>query len=93
MHTGLAAALARAGQRDEALEVTQRIESSTLPVPRALLAPAWLALGERERALNLLQAAASDQSPYLHYALADPRLREIRGDPAFERLRASWLYS
>jgi len=91
MHTGLAAALARAGQRDEALEVIQRIESSTLPVPRALLAPAWLALGDRERALNLLQAAASDQSPYLHYALADPRLREIREDPAFERLRVSGL--
>jgi tetratricopeptide (TPR) repeat protein len=91
MHTGLAAALARAGRRDEALEVIQRIESSALPVPRAQLAPAWLALGARERALELLQAAASDQSPYLHYALADPRLMELRGDPAFERFRVSRL--
>ena len=89
MHTGLASALARAGQRDEAIEVIQRIEASSLPVPRALLAPAWLALGARERALDLLQAAHLDQSPYLHYALSDPRLRELRGDPAFESLRFS----
>ena len=59
--------------------------------PGLLQWEAELALGARERALELLQAAASDQSPYLHYALADPRLIELRGDPAFERLRVSRL--
>jgi tetratricopeptide (TPR) repeat protein len=91
MHTGLAGALARAGRRDEAFEVIQRIEASSLPVPRALIAPAELALGGRERALDLLRTSADDQSPYVHYAFVDPRLRELRDDPALECLRVSRL--
>ena len=87
MQTGLASALARAGRREEAFAVLQRIEESTLPLPGALLASAWLALGARDRAIEMLQIAREVQSPYLQFALVDPRLQELRGDPAFECLR------
>jgi DNA-binding winged helix-turn-helix (wHTH) protein len=87
MHTALASALARAGHRDEALALVRKIEASSFPIPGAWLASAWLALGHRERALERLQQARRDGSPHLVYALVDPRLDALRGDPAFEQLK------
>lgn len=87
MHTALASALARAGHRDEALALVRRIEASPFPIPGAWLASAWLALGHRERALELLQQARREGSPHLVYALVDPRLDALRGDPGFEQLK------
>lgn len=87
MQTALASALAWAGRRDESVSVMRRIEATGLPLPAALLANAWIALGDRERAIRMLQMARKTQSPYLPYAFVDPRLAELRGDPAFERLR------
>lgn len=87
MQTGLASALAWGGQRDEALSVIRRIEESSFPLPAALLANAWLALGDFERAIRMLQLAREARSPYRHYAFVDPRLARLHGEPAFESLR------
>ena len=86
MQTALASALAWAGQHDEALSVLRSIEATGLPLPAALLANAWVALGDHERAISLLQTAQKNQSPYMRYAFVDPRLAQLRGDPAFDRL-------
>lgn len=87
MQTALASALAWAGKHDEALSALRSIEATGLPLPAALLANAWVALGDHERAISLLQTAQKNQSPYMRYAFVDPRLTQLRGDPAFERLR------
>jgi pentatricopeptide repeat protein len=87
MQSGLASALARGGRREEAFAVLRRMEESTLPLPGALLASAWLALGARERAIEMLRLARRVQSPYLQYAFVDPRLQELRSDPDFQCLK------
>ena len=87
MQSGLASALARGGRREEAFAVLRRMEESTLPLPGALLASAWLALGARERAIEMLRLARRVQSPYLQYAFVDPRLQELRSDPDFQCLQ------
>jgi DNA-binding winged helix-turn-helix (wHTH) protein/Flp pilus assembly protein TadD len=79
LHTALASALAFAGRRNEALQLVQAIEGAGLPLPAARLAPAWLALGERDRARVLLELSREQGEPQFAYALHDPRLAELRG--------------
>ncbi len=73
LRTPLAAALARAGKNAEARAEIQVIESSELPLPAIWLAPAWLALGERQRAVEMLQLAHEQRAPQCIYARYDPR--------------------
>jgi hypothetical protein len=46
-----------------------------------------LALGRRNRAIDVLARARDVGSPQFVYAFVDPRLADLNGDPAFERLR------
>lgn len=84
MHTPLAYALAFAGRHDEARGVLKAIEDSTLPLPSASLAPVYLALGERDKAIALLQDASERGIPQFAWTREDPRLAALRGDPAVE---------
>jgi Flp pilus assembly protein TadD len=84
MHTPLAYALAFAGRHDEARGVLKAIEDSTLPLPSASLAPVYLALGERDKAIALLQDASERGIPQFAWTRDDPRLAALRGDPAVE---------
>lgn len=86
MHTPLAYALAFAGRHDEARGVLKAIEDSTLPLPSASLAPVYLALGERDKAIALLQDASERGVPQFAWTRDDPRLTSLRGDPAVERI-------
>jgi Flp pilus assembly protein TadD len=86
MHTPLAYALAFAGRHDEARKVLTVIEESNLPPPTAALAPVYLALGERDRAVALLQDAYERGVPQFAWTRDDPRLASLRGDPAVERI-------
>jgi DNA-binding winged helix-turn-helix (wHTH) protein/Flp pilus assembly protein TadD len=88
MHAPLAYALAFAGRHEEARGVLKAIEESTLPQPSAALAPVYLALGERERAIALLQDAAERGMPQFAWTRDDPRLAPLHGDPAVERIWA-----
>ena len=87
MHTPLAYALAYAGRHDEARNVLAAVEASNLPQPTASIAPVYLALGERDKAIALLQDAEERGVPQFAWTRDDPRLATLRGDPTVER---SW---
>lgn len=88
MHAPLAYALAFAGHHEEARSVLKSIEESPLPLPSAALAPVYLALGERERAIALLQDASERGIPQCAWSRDDPRLAALQGDPVVERIWA-----
>lgn len=85
MHTPLAYALAHAGRSDEARKVLSIVEASSLPQPTASIAPVYLALGDREKAIALLQDASERGVPQFAWTRDDPRLQSLRGDPVVER--------
>lgn len=87
VHSALACALARAGQREEARRQIQAIESLPQPVAGTWLASAHLKLGQLDRALESLRLAREVGAPQFVYAFVDPRLEPLRGDVEFERLR------
>jgi DNA-binding winged helix-turn-helix (wHTH) protein/tetratricopeptide (TPR) repeat protein len=76
-HTALAAALARAGRDAEARRVIERIETMAAPLPALWLAPAWWALGEPERAREMLALAEAQRVPQRVYASLDPRFEAL----------------
>lgn len=88
LHAPLAYALAFAGRHEEARGVVKAIEESTLPLPSAALAPVYLALGDREKAILLLQDACERGIPQFAWTRDDPRLASLHGDPVVERLWA-----
>ena len=87
LHTALACALARAGRRVEATDLIQAIESRGIAAHCPWLATAYLALGRRDQAIDVLERARNVGSPQFVYAFVDPRLADLAGDPGFERLR------
>lgn len=86
MHAPLAHALAFSGRHDEARGVLRAIEESALPQPSASIAPAYLALGERDKAIALLNDASERGIPQFAWTRDDPRLASLRGDPTVERI-------
>jgi protein O-GlcNAc transferase len=82
LHTSLACALARAGQREEAIALLRAIERANFPLPAIWLVPAWLALGERERAVAMLELARDQGTPQYAYARYDPRMAPLRASIA-----------
>jgi DNA-binding winged helix-turn-helix (wHTH) protein/Flp pilus assembly protein TadD len=86
MHAPLAYALANAGRHDEARSVLLTIEGSSFPLPSASIAPAYLALGDRAKAIALLQDACERGVPQFACTRDDPRLAALKGDPAVERM-------
>jgi tetratricopeptide (TPR) repeat protein len=89
IHTALANALARAGRHDEARALIRSIESQPLPLPAVWLATAWLALGERRRAADMLELARAQGAPQCVYVRYDPRFEDLGGGGAGLRIGAS----
>lgn len=88
MHTPLAYALAHCGRHDEARGVVNTIEMSNLPRPTAALAPIYLALGDREKTIELLKDASERGVPQFAWTRDDPRLSALKRDPVVEQLWA-----
>ena len=86
-HTALACALARARRHKEAAALVRGIENSGFPLPGVGLAPAYLAFGQPDRAIEMVRRARDVGSPQFGYAFVDPRLAELRNDPLFTSLR------
>jgi hypothetical protein len=60
-----------------------------VPAPRPEhLAYTYLALGDSDRALTLLERAADQRDPALLWLGVDPRVDPLRGTPRFDALLA-----
>ena len=86
--TALGASYAAAGKQQEARAVLERIEDMMAhgyvsPYQRALI---HLHLGERERALELLQEAQSIRDAWIVWLGVEPQWDPLRGEPEFERM-------
>ena len=81
-------ALARAGRRDEARLLLERLQwlSRERFVLSSFTAAVCLALGDAEGAISELQAAAEARCPWFLQMLADPRLEELQTHPEFIKM-------
>jgi tetratricopeptide (TPR) repeat protein len=84
MEPVLARSLALAGRADEARERLAAGESSGASPYQA--ATVCLALGERERALELLASAADGRDPWIVLVAVDPMMEPLHGDPQYGAL-------
>jgi DNA-binding winged helix-turn-helix (wHTH) protein/predicted Zn-dependent protease len=87
----LAYALARAGRRNEARSMLERLQwlSRERFFLRAFLPAAYLAVGDADSAIAELRAADETRCPWFFQMLADPRLKQLHGHPDFEIMRAT----
>ena len=83
-------ALARAGRRNEARSMLERLQwlSRERFFLKSFLPAAYVALGDTESALAELRASDDIRCPWFFQMLADPRLADLRGNPDFEIMRA-----
>jgi tetratricopeptide (TPR) repeat protein len=84
----LGASYAAAGKQQEAHGVLERLDQMMVhgyvsPYLRALI---HLHLGERERALELLQQAHTIRDAWIVWLGVEPQWDPLRGEPAFERI-------
>jgi predicted Zn-dependent protease len=83
-------ALARAGRRDEAHSMLERLQwlSRERFFLKSFLPAAYIELSDSESALAELRASNDSRCPWFFQMLADPRLKELHGNPDFEIMRA-----
>ncbi len=81
-------AYAKAGKRDEARQILNSLEelSRHTYVYPSLRAEIHLALGEKGRAIELLEEGYEGRIAYMPRAKVDPRLADLRDDPRFQDL-------
>lgn len=82
----LAFALARAGRDAEAKQLVSALEAAEAYVSPVSLAQAWLGLGDKTRALQLLETATAERAPQLVRLNADPTFSPLRAEPRFLRI-------
>jgi tetratricopeptide (TPR) repeat protein len=90
----LGRAYALAGNKAEAQKLLQELEarSTQRHVSRYLLAIVNDALGNRDKAMALLEKAAEDHSFHMSTAAAAPELEALRSDPKFQKLLAALAF-
>jgi tetratricopeptide (TPR) repeat protein len=83
-------ALACAGRDGDAHAILDRLRwlAGQRFVMQAMLAPAYVALGNHDSAIECLRLAERDRCPWFFQALADPRLKPLHGRREFEDLKA-----
>jgi tetratricopeptide (TPR) repeat protein len=83
-------ALAPLGRREEADEILSRLEAESRQhyVRSEVLAMGYAAVGEFDRAFNLLERAVQARSAGLIYLHLDPGYEPLRKDPRFAELVA-----
>jgi tetratricopeptide (TPR) repeat protein len=87
-------AYARAGKRSDARAILARLEAASTKryVSRYHVAVIHAALGDAPRALDWIERALDEQSPWIGYLLVDPRLDPVRSHARFtEILRQAHL--
>jgi len=79
-----------AGERAQALKLLDEFQSDrTRYSSQYDIAIVYAALGETEKALQHLQAAAEERASWMVFLNVDPRLDGLRNEPAFARLVAA----
>jgi TolB-like protein/DNA-binding winged helix-turn-helix (wHTH) protein/Tfp pilus assembly protein PilF len=88
MISALAHAYARGGQRTEAQQLLTPLEAASKQqyVSPYYLAIVYVGLGEKEKALSLLETALTDRSNGLIFMAVEPELDPLRSDPRFTAL-------
>jgi len=86
MQGQLAYVLARLNRVDEVHRLLVGMEVPGMAPPYVAIAVIWLALGERERALNNLRQAQEHGAPQFFSVRNDPRLGAVQDDTAFRSL-------
>ena len=80
-------AYAMAGNRKEAEQIIKTLSSRTKAYSSPFdLALIYAALGEKDKAFELLDKAVAERSTFLVYANWEPRLDPLRSDPRFGRI-------
>jgi serine/threonine-protein kinase len=90
-HLGLLGHIhARMGDREKALSILRELEqrSQHRYVPRAALADVYLGLGEKDRALVLMQEALTARELLLVGLTVSPHSSSVRNDPRFQAIVA-----
>ncbi len=85
----LAYAQARAGDSARARETLDHVlaQRDQRHVPADSVAMAYMAMGERERAWEWLERAATERAHWLVFLEVEPRFDGFRGDPRFAELK------
>ena len=86
--SGQALAYALTGKRGEALKILKRLRepSSRLELNSLMGATLYLALGEKQGALDWLERAYQEHDPYAPFWNVSPALDPLRSDPRFQDL-------
>jgi eukaryotic-like serine/threonine-protein kinase len=84
----LGQAYARAGQRDEAQKILLRLseEAKSRYVQAYSFVLMYLALGDKERAIDEMERAYRERDANVAQIRTDPMLDDLRGNPRFEKL-------
>jgi TolB-like protein/Tfp pilus assembly protein PilF len=83
----LAGILARAGEREGALAILDRLENGASYVPSYEIARVHVALGQLDRAVEWLERAYEEKAHSMAFLGVDPLLGPLAGHDGFERLR------
>jgi TolB-like protein/DNA-binding winged helix-turn-helix (wHTH) protein/Tfp pilus assembly protein PilF len=86
--SGLALAYALTGKRGEALKILRRLTepSSRLELDSLMAATLYLALDEKQEALDWLEKAYQEHEPYAPFWNVSPVLDPLRSDPRFQHI-------
>jgi serine/threonine protein kinase/tetratricopeptide (TPR) repeat protein len=89
--TMLAHTHAMAGDREKALQLLKDLLATarTRYISPYDIGVIHAALGDSRAAIEQLQAALEDRSPWMVFVPVDPRLDSLRGDPAFDEIVAA----
>ena len=83
-HEPVITPLARSGKRQEAVSIVREIEASGEYVNPYYHAFPYIALGEHERALKLLEEAVDTSVEQLAWFSVEPSLDPLRATPGFQ---------
>jgi serine/threonine-protein kinase len=87
--SSLGHAYARAGRGRDARTILSRLDEASAKryVSAYHVAVIYVALGDTSRALDWLERALAEQSPWIGYLLVDPRVDLLRASPRFTDVR------
>jgi len=84
----MAAALAKAGQREEAASILERLREDSLKhyVPNIAIAVACSGIGQKSEAMDWLEKGVTAREPYVTWLAVDPAYDDLRTEPRFKEL-------